>query len=103
MRDGNDFFIYKLRSRWTQPPQSAGKVGRLYLVAPAIRHASPILVYDTPGRRWTPWTWIKDGRPPSARGTSSEVFFIYWHGHVQQVRAKLIAGMLSHSTGAGTQ
>ncbi len=45
MRDGDDFFIYKLRSRWTQPPQSAGNVGRLYLVATAaIRHGSPILV-----------------------------------------------------------
>ena len=41
--------------------------------------------------------------PLSARGTSSEVFFIYWHGHVQQVRAKLTSWMLSHSTGADTQ
>ena len=28
MRDGSDFFIYKLGPRWTQPPQSAGTAGK---------------------------------------------------------------------------
>ena len=43
MRDGNEFFIYKLGSRWTQPPQSVGTVEWLYLVASrAIRHAPPL-------------------------------------------------------------
>ena len=28
MRDGNEFFIYKLGSRWTQPPQSVGNAGK---------------------------------------------------------------------------
>ena len=41
--------------------------------------------------------------PLSARGLSSETFLVYWHEHVQQVRAKSTSWMLSHSTGADTQ
>ena len=104
MRDGNEFFIYKLGSRWTHPPQSVDKEEWPSLVAPSGHKAhAPAIVYGTLGRWWTPQIRVKDWKPPSARGASSEVYFSYWHGHVQQARAKMTSWMLSRSTGAGTQ